>query len=283
MTRYPGAVWNPFPENATQTRIRPTQVIHHVTASSGPISGTYKYFAMETIKVESHFGVDHDGTAWQGIDTDVRADANLEANRRPDGTGAISVETAGTEFGTWTEQQIDWLVAHGVWCHEVLGIPLRICRTPDDPGFGYHTLFGAPSAWTPVSKTCPGPNRIKQWRQIVFPRIEAKDVTDMELSDKFTLSAGVNAAIPGDLGQMEVDSALGYGAGSFFLGQKILARLATLESAIAVLAGKPGADVDEEALAQALVVLLPALDTASILAAIQALPAETVKTIKAAL
>ena len=188
--RYPGATWQPFPENATQPKIRPTQVIHHVTSSTGAISGTWKYFALETVGVESHFGVDYTDVAWQGIDDETRADANLLANKRPDGTGAISVETRGGEFGTWTNWQIDWLVAHGVWCHEQHGIPLRICRTPDDPGFGYHTLFGAPSAWTPVAKTCPGPHRITQWKTIVFPRIEAKDVPDMDLTDANLVAIG---------------------------------------------------------------------------------------------
>jgi energy-converting hydrogenase A subunit M len=37
---------------------------------------------------------------------------------------------------------------------------------------GYHTLFGAPSQWTPaVGKTCPGTVRIRQWHEQVVPRI----------------------------------------------------------------------------------------------------------------
>lgn len=198
--RYPGARWMPFPENATQPGIRPTQVIHHVTASSGPISGTWKYFDLETTVVESHFGVDYDAEAWQGIDDEIRADANYRANKRPNGTGAISVETRGTEMELWTPAQIDWLVDHGIWCHQNHDIPLRICRTPDDPGYGYHTLFGAPSDWTPVSKTCPGPNRIVQWKEIVFPRIEAEDWSmDRETFAAYLKATPINNLVTEDV------------------------------------------------------------------------------------
>jgi hypothetical protein len=52
---------------------------------------------------------------------------------------------------------------------------------------------------------------------------------------------------------------------------------------VATLLARDPADVDEAALATALVALLPQIDTASILTAIQALPTETVAAIKAAL
>jgi len=201
---YPGATKKPLPENATQATIRPTQVIHHVTASTGTVSGTWNYFDCCT-NIESHYGVDYGQAyggldyAWQAISNRVKADANYKANLRPDGTGALSVETRGGEYGEWTPWEVDWLVAHGIWCHRQFGIPLRVCRTWDDPGFGYHTLFGAPSPWTPVAKTCPGPDRKKQWHSVVFPRIEALDAPkedDMtegqaaQLSELYTLLAG---------------------------------------------------------------------------------------------
>ena len=30
-------------------------------------------------------------------------------------------------------------------------------------------MFGAPGPWTPVAKSCPGPNRIKQFNNILVP------------------------------------------------------------------------------------------------------------------
>jgi hypothetical protein len=60
--------------------------------------------------------------------------------------------------------------------------PMR-CLTVDSPRSMYlitpwcipthNTMFGAPSEWTPVSKTCPGTIRIRQFNQTVLPAIVA--------------------------------------------------------------------------------------------------------------
>ncbi|MBT2439023.1 hypothetical protein J7E93_02580 [Streptomyces sp. ISL-36] len=71
----------------------------------------------------------------------------------------------------WTAAQIEELIKLGVWAHETHGIPLRICRTWDDPGFGYHSLF---REWSVSGTACPGAARIKQFREIVFPGIVSR-------------------------------------------------------------------------------------------------------------
>jgi flagellar capping protein FliD len=60
--------------------------------------------------------------------------------------------------------------------------PMR-CLTVDSPHSMYlitqwcipthNTMWGAPSQWTPVSKTCPGVIRIRQFNQTVLPAIVA--------------------------------------------------------------------------------------------------------------
>lgn len=165
---YPGAVQRPLPEAHKQPRIRPTQVILHTIVGSA--KGAYGYF-LNSSSLESHLIVNFSGEVWQLVPFDRSADANRTANRRSDGTGAISIETEddGTPEDTqWTEAQCRSIVAFIVWACREYGIPARICRTPSDPGIGYHTLFGAPSAWTPVSKSCPGRARIAQFPFLVM-------------------------------------------------------------------------------------------------------------------
>ncbi|WP_328434601.1 peptidoglycan recognition protein family protein [Streptomyces sp. NBC_00425] len=161
------------PESDDQPAIRPTQVIFHSEAAPWDEQRLYRYWRDST-SLESHFGVDFDGSCGQFIGTETRADANAQANRRADGTGAVSVETASNTDSTdpWTAAQIEVLVELGVWVHERHPeVPLRICRTWDDPGFGYHSMF---PQWSTGGTACPGPARVKQFREVVFPRIVAR-------------------------------------------------------------------------------------------------------------
>lgn len=168
MARFRNARWRPLPENATQARIRPTQLILHSICGSD--EGAYQHF-LRSSNLESHFLLDYDGTAEQAVDTEVRADANYRANRRPDGTGAVSVETESRVDASdpWTPAQLAWIKQTILLMHQVHGMPLRVCRSPGDPGVGYHTMFGAPSAWTPVAKSCPGAARVRQFRTVIVP------------------------------------------------------------------------------------------------------------------
>ena len=160
------------PESDSQQAIRPTQLIVHSLAAPWDEKRTYEYWRDST-NLESHFGLDYDGSLGQFIGTETRADANAAANRRADGTGAISIETASNLNATdkWTDAQVEELIRLGVWVHQTHGIPLRLCRTADDPGFGWHKQY---AAWNPSGHACPGPARIEQFKGVVFPGIVAR-------------------------------------------------------------------------------------------------------------
>lgn len=170
--------WCPFaqklelqPESDQQPAIRPTQFILHSLAAPWTSQRIYEYW--QTTNLESHFGLGYAGDLGQYVGTETRADANYKANRRPDGTGAVSIETASNLEHTdpWTAQQIEKLIAVGAWLHQRHGIPLRVCRTASDPGFGYHRLH---ADWSVSGTACPGDARVRQFRNVVFPGIVAR-------------------------------------------------------------------------------------------------------------
>ncbi|MFE0699110.1 hypothetical protein [Streptomyces sp. NPDC058872] len=173
MAWYPGATKMELqPESDQQPAIRPTQLIFHSIAAPWTAKRTYEFWRDST-NLESHFGLGYEGDLGQFIGTQTRADANYQANRRADGTGAVSLESASNLEHTdpWTPQQIEKLIDVGVWVHEEHGVPLRICRTHDDPGFGYHAMF---PEWSVSGTACPGAARIRQFREVVFPGIVAR-------------------------------------------------------------------------------------------------------------
>lgn len=187
---YPGAVKMELqPESDAQPAIRPTQFILHSIVAPWTAKRTYEYWRDST-NLESHFGLGYDGDLAQYIGTHTRADATGAANLRRDGTGAISLESASNLAASdpWTAAQVEQIIRLGAWLHETEGIPLRVCRDADDPGFGYHRMF---SAWNPDRHTCPGDARVKQFHEVVFPGIVARvtgkateqEETDMALSD----------------------------------------------------------------------------------------------------
>lgn len=182
--RYPKAKWRALPEEMRQPAIVPTQVILHTVVGHGsPYSG----FDRPGNGKESHLWVSMDGAWEQYVSLSRSADANYRANLRPDGTAAISVETEDLGPATvaetaWTPVQVAELAKFLAWCNDPEGlpaawmalhgtvlhpIPLVRCATPDSPGVGYHTMFGAPSAWTPVAKSCPGAARIAQFDTVL--------------------------------------------------------------------------------------------------------------------
>ncbi|WP_406730885.1 N-acetylmuramoyl-L-alanine amidase [Streptomyces sp. NBC_01794] len=160
------------PESDNQQAIRPTQFILHSIAAPWTAKRVYEYWRDST-NLESHFGLGYAGDLGQFIGTETRADANGPANLRPDGTGAVSLESASNLNATdpWTPEQVEQIIALGVWLHERHGIPLRICSTADDAGYGYHRLH---SAWNPNGHSCPGDARVRQFRDVIFPGIVAR-------------------------------------------------------------------------------------------------------------
>jgi hypothetical protein len=179
------------PESDSQPAIRPTQFIVHSIVAPWTPQRTYEYWRDST-NLESHFGLGYDGSLGQFIGTQTRADANAAANLRADGTGAVSLESASNLQASdpWTPAQVEALIKLGVWLHQEHGIPLRICRTADDPGFGYHRLF---DAWNPSAHSCPGGARVKQFREAVFPGIVARATgTTTEEDDVALTDADIN-------------------------------------------------------------------------------------------
>ncbi|GAA1780160.1 MULTISPECIES: N-acetylmuramoyl-L-alanine amidase [Actinomycetes] len=160
------------PESDTQQAIRPTQFIMHSIAAPWTKERTFEYWRDST-NLESHFGQSYDGTIAQYIGTETRADANYRANRRADGTGAVSIETASNlnHSDPWTAAQVEGLIQLGVWLHKTHGIPLRVCRTASDPGFGYHRLH---ADWALGGTDCPGDARVTQFKDTIFPSIVAR-------------------------------------------------------------------------------------------------------------
>lgn len=144
--------------------------ILHVDA--GNSSSLFSYFNGPSDGIESHFFVKKDGVVEQYRDTAFEADANLKANQfMKNGSryGYVSIETQGLAKGEWTAQQLASIKRLLRWLSEAHNFPLTKCKTPTSPGVGYHTLFGAPGPWTPAAKTCPGPDRVRQFDSILVP------------------------------------------------------------------------------------------------------------------
>lgn len=173
MAWYPGATRMELqPESDAQAAIIPTQFILHSVAAPWTARRMYEYWRDST-NLESHFGLGYQGDLGQFIGTETKADANYNANRRPDGTGAVSIETASNLNHTdpWTDAQIVKLIELGAWLHQRHGIPLRKCREADDPGYGYHRMY---ADWSASGTDCPGDARVRQFNEIVFPGIVAR-------------------------------------------------------------------------------------------------------------
>jgi len=171
MALMPEAIVDLLPENATQAALGPTQVILHSAVDAPGPTNLARWFGRESVKVESHFWVAFQRKPGQNIitqmmDTNVKADANYRANAT-----AISIETEddGDPDNTpWTPAQIQAIAYILVWAHTTHAIPLELCTSPTSPGIGWHSMWGAPSDWTPVrGKTCPGWARINQVVSVV--------------------------------------------------------------------------------------------------------------------
>jgi hypothetical protein len=160
------------PESDSQPAIVPTQLILHSIAAPWTPQRIFEYWRDST-NLESHFGLGYDGAIAQYVGTQTRADANMYANRRADGTGAVSIETASNLQHTdpWTDAQVETLIRLGVWMHQQHGVPLRICRAWDDPGYGVHRMF---PQWSDGGTACPGDARVQQFHAVVFPGIVAR-------------------------------------------------------------------------------------------------------------
>ncbi len=240
MALLPQATWNPT-GTTPGGYMDPRVVIFHVTAGLGD--------AAPHDGLEWHFEVSLSGAIEQGVDTNQQAAANYKAN-----PFAISIETEGLGDGEWTAAQLDSLVLLSEWAMANHPLILRQrCPTWDGSGFGYHVMFGAPGPWTPVAKSCPGPNRIRQFDEVLLPRILNPQEDDMTLNQELKdyldgFRKDVLRRIDGD---GTTDDA-GTRSGVMPLLTRILAGTEPTAAGVSALLGRAGG-VDEAALAAEIV------------------------------
>lgn len=171
----PGAIQKPITPGANDPVIKPCGVVLHTAVSRS--DSLHDFFATKSGGIESHFYVRTDGTIEQYRSIFREADAQLDGNsfmRNGVLVGFVSVETEGMGDDTWTPAQLMAIKKIIVWVRIQSPFPWRVCPAWNEPGIGYHTLFGAPSHWTPVAKVCPGPDRIRQFRATLVPWIQSK-------------------------------------------------------------------------------------------------------------
>ena len=180
MALYPKAIKKLIAPGPNDPKIKARVVILHVAVSEA--ASLYAYFNGPSGGVESHFYVRRDGTVEQYRDTAYQADANTDAN-----DFAISIETQGMAAGQWTPEQLASIKALLLWCHEVHGIPLVKCPTWNGSGVGYHTLFRGDDntpGWDKRRASCPGPDRIKQFDNVLVPWMaSSRDEDDVTPAD----------------------------------------------------------------------------------------------------
>lgn len=171
MAWYPEAVKKNINPGPNDPPIEVIGAILHI--ASGESTSLYSYFSGPSKGIESHFYVRRLGFPEQYRDTHFEADANLKANSfyGKDGRryGYVSIESQGLDRGEWDAHELEEIKRLLVWLSETHNFPLTKCKTPTDPGVGYHTMFGAPGPWTPVAKTCPGPDRVRQFNNVLVP------------------------------------------------------------------------------------------------------------------
>lgn len=163
MAIYPRAKKLLIPESSTQPKIVPRQFIVHSIVAPWTSERLRDYW--NTTTLESHFSVDYDGNVGQFVDTGVRADANYRANE-----WALSAESASNVKATdrWTPEQVDSLADLMVWAGRKHKIPFVIAPAWNEPGFGYHRMYGP---WSPGGTACPGANRVSQWEKELWPEV----------------------------------------------------------------------------------------------------------------
>jgi hypothetical protein len=222
-----GGHWRPLPDHGREPAITMRTVIHHSIVGSA--EGAWQYFASGT-SIESTFIVKKSGYFWQTMSLGEQADANYKANAF---AGSIETEDDGDpDTDPWTRAQIDTLVWLSLEMRRLRPrIARRKCRTWDDAGLGYHSLF--PNDWTNVrGKTCPGAIRKRQWASTVLPRyLGGEEDTDMTPEQARQLDAVYNAlVVPGTISPEQTVDLL-------------FARVRSIEQALVV----PGTKSAEEA------------------------------------
>lgn len=169
------AIAKPIAPGANDPAIKPVGVVLHTAVSKS--TSLFSFFRDKSGGIESHFYVRSDGTVEQYRSIFREADAQLDGNSfNLDGrlVGFVSVETEGLGGDLWTTKQLEAIKRIISWVHSQSVFPWRVCPAWNAPGVGYHTMWGSPSHWTPVAKTCPGPKRVQQFHTVIKPWLAAQ-------------------------------------------------------------------------------------------------------------
>lgn len=182
MSRCPFAVQQIIPENYTQPSIDARVVILHRAVSSA--ESLYNYWNTPGVELESHFYVGQVGTIYQFVDTDIQADANVDANGF-----AISVETwdGGNtpDDMSWNDAQVQSIKRLLAWLCDEHQIPRVACTSWNGSGIGGHNWF--PYPWAGGPRGCPGTARNSQIRGNIIPWLAnggSSDGDDMAITDE---------------------------------------------------------------------------------------------------
>lgn len=179
MALCPFAVHELLPENSQQNRITPTTVICHRAVSSA--KSLYGYWNTPGVILESHFYISEDGTIYQYMDTNVRADANVDAN-----AFAVSIETwdGGNtpDSQGWNPIQVLRLKQLIKWICDTHGIKKAPAQTWNGGGIGGHNWF--PYPWADGPRGCPGTARNAQLRNDIIPAVASGNIEDEDVNEQ---------------------------------------------------------------------------------------------------
>jgi hypothetical protein len=180
MALCPFAIHELLPENSSQNRITPTTVICHRAVSSA--RDLYGYWNTPGVNLESHFYINEQGTIYQYMDTNVRADANVQAN-----AFAVSIETwdGGNtpDSQGWNGIQVLRLKQLIKWICDTHGIKKEPARTWNGGGIGGHNWF--PEPWADGPRGCPGTERNRQLREEIIPAVASGNIEDEVTPEEF--------------------------------------------------------------------------------------------------
>ena len=225
MALCPFAVHELLPENNSQNRITPTTVICHRAVSSA--KDLYGYWNSPGIVLESHFYISEDGTIYQYMDTNVRADANVDAN-----AFAVSIETwdggnTPDDWG-WNAKQLYSLKRLIKWVCDTHGIKKAPAQTWNGGGIGGHNWF--PYPWADGPRGCPGTERNRQLREDIIPAVASGNIEeeDMTPAQDAALSELWTTLISGEKRNAKINEDLGY------VMTQILERINQLEESVSV-------------------------------------------------
>ncbi len=164
MSRCPFAIQQILPENNYQPNIEPRVIILHRAVSSA--ESLYNYWNSPGVNLESHFYVGQFGTIYQYMDTEVQADANVDANGF-----AISIESwdGGNtpDSMPWNNAQVQSIKVLLNWLCNEHGIPRVPCPAWNGSGIGGHNWY--PYPWAGGPRGCPGTARNAQIRDDIIP------------------------------------------------------------------------------------------------------------------